>query len=164
MCHTFILLSLPYPWLCRPPATRGWRHKREPILHDVLRFPKGENRQVSESAKSFLRGLLQRRVVDRLGSTNGAEELKQSAFFSELDFERVYTKSVKAKFVPPLMRSDSDVRNFDLEFTREKPVDSVVTSQMSDTLQEKTNFEGFTFEGGTVPGRIGAEKSERVLA
>jgi len=118
------------------------------ILHDTLRFPKGENREVSESAKSLLRGLLQRKVMDRLGSTNDAQDLKDSPFFDELDFTRVYTKGYTPKFQPPMMRSSSDVRNFDQEFTRENAVDSVVDSLMSPTLQEKTRFEGFTYEGG----------------
>lgn len=116
------------------------------ILHDTLRFPKSENRQVSEDAKSLLRRLLQRKISDRLGSTTGAQELKNSPFFDELDFARVYTKSYKPKFVPPMMRSNSDVQNFDQEFTRERAVDSVVTNLMSETLEAKTRFEGFTFE------------------
>jgi len=88
-------------------------------------------------------------VAARLGSSaDGTKEVKTAAFFSTLDFGLVMTKSYQPKFVPPTMRSDMDVRNFDVEFTRERAVDSVVVSHMSETLQAKTNFEGFTYAGG----------------
>ena len=40
------------------------------------------------------------------------------------------------------------------EFTREIPADSLVSHAMSDTMQAKSNFEGFTFkeQGGGGPG------------
>ena len=44
------------------------------ILHEPLRFPKSEGRQMSEDAKELLRGLLERKVSGRTGSgLNGAE-------------------------------------------------------------------------------------------
>lgn len=118
------------------------------ILHDTLRFPKAENRKVGENAKDFLRRLLDRKVSERLGSgPKGAKELKESPFFDTLDWDLVYNKRYKCEFIPPVMRHEGDVRNFDVEFTKEKAVDSVVTSTMSATLEEKTRFEGFSYQG-----------------
>lgn len=84
--------------------------------------------------------------MDRLCSgATGANELKRTPFFSTLDFARVASKAYRPEFIPPASRSDTDVRNFDAEFTNEQAADSFVTSQMSGTMMEKSNFEGFTF-------------------
>lgn len=117
------------------------------ILHEPLRFPKSENRQVSDSAKETLRGLLERKVSDRLGSgVTDADELKRSAFFRVLDFDRVMALGYEPEFKPPASKSESDVSNFDPEFTKEKAADSVVVSHMTETMQEKSNFENFTYQ------------------
>ena len=118
------------------------------ILHEPLRFPKSDTRQVSDPAKETLRGLLERKVSDRLGSgVTDADELKRSAFFRTLDFERVLAKQYEAEFKPPASRNEADVSNFDPEFTKEVAADSLVATHMSETMQEKTNFEGFTYQG-----------------
>ena len=118
------------------------------ILHEPLRFPKSDVRQVSDSAKETLRGLLERKVSDRLGSgVTDADELKRSAFFRVLDFDGVMVHQYDAEFKPPAASSESDVSNFDPEFTKEAAADSLVVTSMSETLQEKTNFEGFTYQG-----------------
>lgn len=107
------------------------------------------SRQVSEEAKDLLRGLLERRVSGRIGSgPTDAQELKRSRFFISLDFKKVFEKEYPAEFIPPAASSATDVKNFDTEFTSEKAADSMVVSHMSETMQEKSNFEGFTYQGG----------------
>lgn len=88
------------------------------LLNDV--FTSCFSRQVSDAAKETLRGLLERKVLDRLGSASDCEDLKRSAFFRPLDFARVLSKSYEPEFKPPAARSDTDVQNFDAEFTSEK--------------------------------------------
>jgi hypothetical protein len=103
---------------------------------------------MSEESKELLRGLLERKISNRLGSgPSGAEELKRTRFFSVLDFDMVMRKEIEAEFKPPAATSKTDVRNFDKEFTSEQAADSMVVSHMSETMQEKTNFEGFTYAG-----------------
>lgn len=116
------------------------------ILHDPLRFPKSEGRQMSEEAKDMLKGLLERKISSRLGS-NGSQEIKKSKFFSPYDFNKILLKAYDTEFRPPAATSQTDVRNFDKEFTSEPAADSMVVSHMSQTMQEKTNFEGFTYKG-----------------
>lgn len=82
----------------------------------------------------------------RTGS-NGAQELKRSRFLSVYDFNRVMAKGYEAEFKPPQATSQTDVRNFDKEFTSEPAADSMVVSHMSETMQEKAVFEGFTYKG-----------------
>lgn len=123
------------------------------ILHEPLRFPKGEGRQLSEDAKSLIRGLLDRRVVTRTGSgPTGADELKKSRFLAVYDFAKVMAKEYIAEFVPPLKQNDKDVSNFDEEFTSQPAADSMVVSHMSESMQDKTTFVGFTYEAKPTVG------------
>lgn len=117
------------------------------ILHEPLRFPKGDGRQVGEDAKDLLRGLLERQIASRTGS-RGADELKSSRFISALDINQVMCRGYEAEFKPPIATSESDVRNFDPEFTKERAADSYINSgHISDTMKEKSKFEGFTYQG-----------------
>lgn len=121
------------------------------IAHDPLRFR--EDPAVSESAKDLLRKMLDRRVSTRLGSgPTGAEEIKRAPFFAQhIDFTKALARGYVPEFRPPAMRSETDVRNFDTEFTREIPADSLVSHAMSDTMQVRSNFEGFTFQQSNEP-------------
>ena len=95
-----------------------------------------------------MRALLERKVAERLGSSAaGADDVKRASFFSSLDFELVNTKEYTPEFRPPQAKSETDVGNFDPEFTSEVPADSLVTTHMSETMQEKSNFQDFTFQG-----------------
>ena len=103
--------------------------------------------QLSENAKDLLRGMLERKVSDRLGcGPTGANEMKRTPFFSALDINKVMARGYDPEFRPPASTSQSDVRNFDTEFTNEPAADSLVVSRMTETMQQKSNFEGFTFE------------------
>ena len=91
--------------------------------------------------------MLQRKVSDRLGcGPTGAMELKRTPFFSVLDMNKVMAKGYDPEFLPPASTSQTDVRNFDTEFTNEQAADSLVVSRMTETMQQKSNFEGFTYE------------------
>ena len=103
--------------------------------------------QLADDAKDLLRGMLERKVADRVGcGPTGANEMKRKAFLASLDFNKVISRGYKVSFVPPASTSDTDVRNFDKEFTDEFAADSPMVCQMTETMQEKSNFIGFTFE------------------
>lgn len=92
--------------------------------------------------------MLDRKVATRKGSgPTGAEELRKTRFLSVYDFDKIMAKEYEAEFCPPAATSQTDVSNFDKEFTSEPAADSMVVSHMSQTMQEKTNFEGFTYKG-----------------
>ena len=102
--------------------------------------------QLSEQAKDLLRRMLERKVSDRLGcGPGGATELKRAPFLSSLDFNRVLTGGYKAEFTPPASTSQTDVRCFDPEFTSEPATDSLVVSQMTETMVNNTKFVDFTY-------------------
>jgi hypothetical protein len=103
--------------------------------------------QLTEQAKDLLRGMLERKVSDRLGcGPSGSNELKRTPFLSSLDFNRVMTGGYKAEFTPPASTSQTDVRCFDPEFTSEPAMDSLVVSQMTETMVNNTTFVDFTYE------------------
>ncbi|KAF0538295.1 AGC/AKT protein kinase [Gigaspora margarita] len=108
------------------------------ILQDELRFPD----EVSSEARSLLTGLLTRDPNHRLGN-NGAQEIKEHAFFSAIDWKKLILKKVQPPFKPSV-ESAIDTSNFDEEFTSETPKDSLVNdSHLSETIQRQ--FDGFTF-------------------
>ena len=109
------------------------------ILQEPLRFPDGFDRD----AKDLLIGLLSRDPRRRLGC-NGAEEIKMHPFFSQLSWKRLMMKGYIPPFKPHVS-SPNDTSNFDQEFTKEKPIDSVVDEYLSESIQKQ--FGGWTYVG-----------------
>jgi len=108
------------------------------ILQDELRFPE----EVGAEARSLLIGLLTRDPNHRLGN-NGAQEIKDHVFFASIDWKKLIQKKVQPPFKPSV-ESAIDTSNFDVEFTSETPLDSLVNdSHLSETIQQQ--FAGFTF-------------------
>lgn len=109
------------------------------ILQEPLRFPDGFDRD----AKDLLIGLLSRDPKRRLGY-NGSEEIKNHPFFSQLSWKRLLMKGYIPPYKPPVS-SAIDTSNFDQEFTRENPIDSVVDEFLSESVQQQ--FGGWTYVG-----------------
>ncbi|SCU94643.1 LADA_0G09956g1_1 [Lachancea dasiensis] len=109
------------------------------ILQEPLRFPDG----FDKDAKDLLIGLLSRDPKRRLGF-NGAEEIKSHPFFSQLNWKRLWMKGYIPPYKPPVLGS-LDTSNFDQEFTKELPVDSVVNDFLSESVQQQ--FGGWTYVG-----------------
>lgn len=142
--------TLLYEMLCGLPPFYDTNVQKmyQKILTAPLRFPRPEvNRQVSHAAKEFIKDILERNVATRLGSTSDAIEIRKHEFFAPLDWDRVSRKEYEPEFRPPVIGDASTASNFDAEFTSEKPVDSVVTTHMTGTMEEKSNFVGFTYRG-----------------
>ena len=109
------------------------------ILQEPLRFPDGFDRD----AKDLLIGLLSRDPSRRLGR-NGADEIKNHPFFSQLSWKRLWMKGYIPPYKPHVSNA-ADTSNFDQEFTKEKPVDSVVDEYLSESVQKQ--FGGWTYVG-----------------
>lgn len=109
------------------------------ILQEPLRFPDGFDRD----AKDLLIGLLSRDPKRRLGYA-GAEEIKHHPFFSQMSWKRLLMKGYIPPYKPPVT-SAMDTSNFDQEFTKEKPIDSVVDEFLSESVQKQ--FGGWTYVG-----------------
>ena len=117
------------------------------ILHDPIKFSNSTAEPISDDAKDLIKKLLERKVIARLGSgRGGADDVLKHPFFSSLNIEKVLEKKVTPEFIPPKQKNDEDVRNFDTEFTSEAPTDSLPVQQMTDTMQQKADFTGFTYQ------------------
>ncbi len=116
----------------------------EKIMSEKLTFP----RHFLPETRDLLARMLERDVTKRLGY-NGADEIKEHKFFAGLDWDAVLGKTIKPSFVPPAARNESDVANFEDEFTTQAPVDSMPDPKgdLSATAVEKTHFENFTYVG-----------------
>ena len=82
-----------------------------------MKFPS----RISELAKAVLTQLLQKDPGQRLGgSKRDVEEVKEHPFFDSINWQDLYNKKVPPPFTP-VVTSETDVRNFDPEFTSENP-------------------------------------------
>lgn len=103
--------------------------------------------------KAHTKQLLNRNPRHRLGATYDAKELKEHAFFADIDWNALLKKDVIPPFKPKLS-SETDTSNFDPEFTNAPMTGSLnaralgtanlaASTPLSPTLQ--ANFRGFTF-------------------
>jgi protein-serine/threonine kinase len=105
--------------------------------------------------RNFVKGLLNRNPKHRLGATHDAEELKQHAFFQDVDWEVLANKLITPPFKPKL-KNETDVSYFDPEFTNALNVNGslneraaalakgyATSTPLSPSVQ--ANFQGFTY-------------------
>lgn len=109
------------------------------ILNDPLKFPPMLERT---DAKDLLTKLLQKDPKLRLSD---AADIRAHPFFKDIDWHKLLSKSYLPPFKPNV-ENLLDTSNFDQDFTREKPQDSVVEGNMlTQSVQEK--FGGWTYNG-----------------
>ncbi|XP_051893432.1 serine/threonine-protein kinase N2-like [Pristis pectinata] len=109
------------------------------IVNDEVRYP----RFLSTEAISILRKLLRKNPEYRLGTGDeDAEEVKKEMYFGEVDWEALFARRIKPPFIPKIS-GRNDVRNFDKEFTTQRPVLSPFSDSGVLTAQEQAMFEGF---------------------
>jgi protein-serine/threonine kinase len=116
------------------------------IAFGKVRFPKDT---LSVEGRNFVKGLLNRNPAHRLGATRDAAELREHAFFADIDWEALVQKRIAPPFKPHLA-NDQDTGNFDEEFTSAKVDKNGVVNDgnnlsatpLSPGMQ--ANFQGFT--------------------
>ncbi|GAA5967205.1 hypothetical protein JCM3765_001736 [Sporobolomyces pararoseus] len=89
------------------------------ICFGKVKFPRGV---IGEDGKQFVKGLLNRNPKHRLGATRDAAELKEHAFFKNIDWELLAQRAIPPPF-KPYVDSDESVANFDPEFTEANLMD-----------------------------------------
>jgi len=89
--------------------------------------------------------LLDRSPASRLGSKNDVEDLKEHAFFSDINWKKIHKKQYTPSF-KPAVKDDLDTRNFDKEFTNEKVRDTVADKRNSRLMGGDGAFKGFTYD------------------
>lgn len=119
-----------------PFYDKNLRKMCENILRAKLRF--SSHVALSEEARSVISGFLNRDPVTRLGARS-ADEIKAHPFFAEIRWEELWAKRVPPPFRPKIQH-DTDLRNFDAQFTKQEPTLSPPAHE--DTV---TMFTGFTY-------------------
>ena len=72
---------------------------RQQIVKNELKFPKNSN--VSENAKNLLKLLLVKNLNERMGGSNGFEEIKTHKFFEGVNFYDIINRKIEPDFKPP---------------------------------------------------------------
>lgn len=76
-----------------------------------------------------------------MGTKQGAEEIKQHAWFKGIDWGALLQKKVETPYKPPI-QGDEWIGNFDQEFTNEQPINSY--TENSDLINQE-EFKGFEY-------------------
>ena len=105
----------------------------EMIQTSQVKFPKRIN--LSNEAKDIIQKLLEKNPKKRLGYQKGIEEIKSHPFFAKIDFNAVEQKKIKAPFIPEV-ENDTDVQNFDEEFTNEEVGMSYIPKKNMDLIKK----------------------------
>ena len=114
----------------------------EMIKSSPVKFPKKIN--LSDDAKDLIKKLLEKDPKKRLGYQNGIEEIKNHPFFASIDFNLIEKKEIPAPFTPDL-ENDTDVSNFDEEFTNEEIGMSYIPKRNMQVIKEnKDKFKDFS--------------------
>ncbi|XP_074600937.1 AKT serine/threonine protein kinase [Brevipalpus obovatus] len=118
----------------------------ERILIEDVKFPK----TLSVESKNLLSGLLDKDPKIRLGGgPSDAKDIMAHPFFAGVNWEDIYQKKVVPPFKPEV-KSDTDTRYFDTEFTGESveltPPDPCNLKSISE--EELPYFQQFSFHGG----------------
>ena len=115
-------------------SNRGKQETKERILRGKFHTPAF----LTPQAQDLIRRLLRRPVERRLGSKDGATEVKNHDFFGATCWEKVLKKGYKPPFVPSF-NGDDDVSNFDARFTSKSPRESDANN--SNTVNGKSNLQ-----------------------
>ena len=110
------------------------------IKNDQVKFYK----YLSKEAVDLLTKLFIKDPEKRLGSgPNGLNDIKSHPFFASINWESILEKKIKPPFTPKL-RSETDTRYIDPEFTSLAPTDSY---HAGESLNDNENpFFGFSYD------------------
>jgi len=110
----------------------------ELIQHGEIRFPKMN--PLSDQARDFITKLLNRNPAERLGA-GGSREVKDHAFFAEINWEALLAKELTPPFKPTI-EGELGIGNFDKEFTDEAITDTPCDASAMQRIQ--ANQDQFT--------------------
>lgn len=123
-------------------SNRGKQETKERILRGKYHTPAF----LTPAAQDLIRRLLRRPVDKRLGSKEGAKEIKNHEFFNDICWEKVLKRGYEPPFIPTL-NSEDDVSNFDTRFTSKSPRESDEVQRNNDqaTTSESYMFDDFDY-------------------
>merc|ERR1712062_943010 len=104
---------------------------------------------ISAEARDLLLGLLVKDPAKRLGGgPTDAKEIKGHAFFENISWDELEQKKISPPFKPQVL-SETDTRNFDIEFTGESveltPPDQDDPSEFATISEVAESFSQFSY-------------------
>uniref|UniRef100_A0AAY4DYH0 non-specific serine/threonine protein kinase n=1 Tax=Denticeps clupeoides TaxID=299321 RepID=A0AAY4DYH0_9TELE len=131
---------------------------RNETMNMILKAKLGMPQFLSLEAQSLLRMLFKRNPANRLGAgPDGVEEIKRHAFFSTIDWNKLYRRELQPPFKPAAGKPD-DTFCFDPEFTAKTPKDSPGIPPSANAHQL---FKGFSF---VAPASLEDSKSSPMVS
>ena len=117
---------------------------REKLFNSIKTEQVKFYKYLSKEAMDLLTKLFIKDPEKRLGSgPNGLKDIQSHPFFASIDWESILEKKIKPPFTPKL-RSETDTRYIDPEFTSLAPTDSY---HAGESLNDNENpFFGFSYD------------------
>mmetsp|Transcript_45455 Transcript_45455/g.33230 ORF Transcript_45455/g.33230 Transcript_45455/m.33230 type:complete len:167 (+) Transcript_45455:160-660(+) len=131
-----------YEMVCGTPPfyTANKEQLFKKIISEELSFPSKVT--LSSTVTDLLHKLLQKKEANRLGySERDAEEIKEHAFFKDVNWSKLLNREIKPPFVPHL-KTATDVDYFSTDFT---DMDPNQEHRQSINSVAKSEWSGFTF-------------------
>ena len=136
-------------------SNRGKQETKERILRGKFHTPAF----LTPQAQDLIRRLLRRPVERRLGSKDGATEVKTHDFFNGICWEKVIKKGYQPPFTPSF-NSEDDVSNFDARFTSKSPRESDANN--SNAVNGKLRLTFFLWKRKSSEGFV-CEVNEKII-
>lgn len=121
-------------------------HDTKKIFEDIQTAEIGfdPSLNISLEAQDLISKLLTKNPTQRLGS-NGSEEIKTHAWFSDLNWKEISEKKVIPPFKPKV-QDKYDLEYFDEEITMEEAGNSLVPEQYHDLVRgHQQEFQNFSY-------------------
>jgi serine/threonine protein kinase len=117
---------------------------REKLFHSIKTEQVKFHKYLSKEAVELLSKLFIKDPEKRLGSgPNGVDNIKSQPFFASINWDSILEKKIKPPFTPKL-RSETDTRYIDPEFTSCPAMDSY---HAGESLNDNENpFVGFSYD------------------
>ena len=130
------------------PIKKGVKLSLNAYENEVL-FPNFVYNEAKDLIKKFL-------ILDpnkRLGSgPKGTENIKKHPFFKGINWENVWERKIRPKFIPEL-KDDTDLKYFDAMFTDE-PINGSSRTSVSREREQSNDFTGFSYVTGSVSNEL----------
>ena len=130
-----------YIYYFRVTSKRHHRVLMEPLVFEG----RGKRKKMSKTGEHFIRSLLMRNPLERLGSRGGVGELKRHRFFLDIDFRSILSKTFDPPWIPDFEQSGEDETRFiSKEFLGKRG--SMVDPPPAFEACLYNEFEGFSWE------------------
>lgn len=101
---------------------------------------------ISQSARNLVEVLLQKKPEERMGTQNGATEIKEHPWFADMDWNKMEQQLIEPVYLPSI-NEDMGLDNFDSDFTK-LPLQSVDVA--GEHIVSLKNFDDFDWNSEDV--------------